>query len=172
YHAVDPLEMMSRDVAVLPLPLLSRVSIAEMNSYMQNVLLRDTDQMSMAHALEVREPFLDHRLVEYVLGVPDQLKYPHSPKQLLVESLGNLLPGEIVNRPKMGFTFPWSLWMRRELRGMCEQELNFLSDSGYFRREMLSQLWQDFMVLDPRTTWSRLWHLVVLGRWMRTNQIH
>ena len=51
------------------LPFLSKVSYLEMNTYMQNVLLRDTDQMSMAHSLEVRVPFLDHKLVEYVIGV-------------------------------------------------------------------------------------------------------
>lgn len=60
--------------------------------------------MSMAHALEVRAPFLDHELVEFVLGVNDQHKFPHTPKQLLVDSLGDLLPREIVDRPKMGFT--------------------------------------------------------------------
>ena len=60
------------------LPLLSQVSVAEIGTYMQNTLLRDTDQMSMAHALEVRVPFLDYELVEYVLGVPDSYKYPSS----------------------------------------------------------------------------------------------
>ena len=62
------------------LPVLSKVSVAEMASYMQRVL-RDSDQMSMAHALEVRVPFLDHNLVEYALGIPDlegSLKHPSS----------------------------------------------------------------------------------------------
>ncbi|MCB0786567.1 MAG: hypothetical protein KDC02_20465, partial [Flavobacteriales bacterium] len=65
------------------LPFLSQVSLGELATYLVNVLLRDTDQMSMAHALEVRVPFLDHELVSYVLGVRDGLKYPHSPKRLL-----------------------------------------------------------------------------------------
>ena len=59
--------------------LLSRVSVAEINTYMQNVLLRDTDQMSMASALEVRVPFLDYHLVDYVLSVSDEYKYPFTP---------------------------------------------------------------------------------------------
>ena len=67
------------------LPLLSQVSLAEINTYMQHVLLRDSDQMSMAHALEIRVPFLDHRLVEAAMGIPDQYKYPYSPKQFLKE---------------------------------------------------------------------------------------
>lgn len=93
-------------------PILAQYSIAELNGYTQNVLLKDTDQMSMANSLEVRVPFFDHDLVEYVLGVPDQYKYPKYPKSLLVESLGDLLPNEIVHRKKMGFTFPWAQWMR------------------------------------------------------------
>ena len=67
--------------------ILSAISRAEIGSYMQNVLLRDADQMSMAHALELRVPFLDYRLVEYVLSVPDHIKYPHSKKKLLIDSL-------------------------------------------------------------------------------------
>ncbi|MGZ4043856.1 MAG: asparagine synthase (glutamine-hydrolyzing), partial [Bacteroidia bacterium] len=85
---------------------LSAVSLSEIETYLQNILLRDTDQMSMAVALEVREPFLDHKLAEFVLSVDDEHKFPHTPKKLLVDSLGDLLPPEIVNRPKMGFTLP------------------------------------------------------------------
>ena len=85
------------------MPELSKVSIAEMSTYMQNVLLRDADQMSMAVALEVRVPFLDYELVEYVLGVNDEFKKPHFPKKLLVDSLQGLLPDEIIHRKKMGF---------------------------------------------------------------------
>ena len=107
-------------------PLLTKVSLAEGNSYLQNVLLRDSDQMSMAHALEVREPFLDHELCEWVWSVDDDNKFPNYPKQLLVEALGDLLPSEIVHRPKMGFTFPWARWMKNELKSYCEEGLNLI----------------------------------------------
>ncbi|HXD92161.1 MAG TPA: asparagine synthase (glutamine-hydrolyzing), partial [Bacteroidia bacterium] len=102
---------------------LSKYSIAEISTYMQNVLLRDTDQMSMASALEVRVPFLDYKLVEYVLGVSDKHKYPHTPKKLLTDSLQDLLPSEIMNRKKMGFVLPWQLWMKNELKQFCEENL-------------------------------------------------
>ena len=65
---------------------LSRISAVEMETYMQNVLLRDTDQMSMANGLEVRVPFLDHELVSYTLGIRDEIKRPTRPKKLLVDS--------------------------------------------------------------------------------------
>jgi asparagine synthase (glutamine-hydrolysing) len=153
------------------LPFLSRISHAEIRSYMQNTLLRDTDQMSMAHALEVRVPFLDHRLVSFVYGVADPMKYPHSPKQLLVQAMGDLLPKEVVNRPKMGFTFPWAVWMQGELKGYCFDALKKLGKRSIFIESELDKLWSLFLAGDPRFTWSRIWHLVVLSDWLERNGI-
>jgi asparagine synthase (glutamine-hydrolysing) len=151
--------------------LISQVSIAEISTYMQNVLLRDTDQMSMAHALEVRVPFLDYKLVEYVLGVPDKFKSTVSPKKLLVDSLGDLLPAEIVNRPKMGFTFPWKSWMKKELRSFCEEKMVSLSKRKLFNENGVMKMWNDFLSDKPTTTWSRIWYLVVLENWLQQNNI-
>jgi len=78
--------------------------------------------MSMAHALEVRVPLLDHPLAEYVAGLPDSVKQANGvPKRLLVESLDGLLPAEIVNRPKQGFTLPFDPWMRRRVSGSPQE---------------------------------------------------
>jgi asparagine synthase (glutamine-hydrolysing) len=151
--------------------LISRVSIAEITTYMQNVLLRDTDQMSMAHALEVRVPFLDYNLVEYVLDLPDEYKFPETPKKLLTDALGTLIPPEIVNRPKMGFTFPWKNWMKQELKGFCEERLANLAKRKSFNSEPVMQMWKSFLADDPRVTWSRVWPLVVLSHWLDKNDI-
>lgn len=148
------------------LPLLSQVSLGELGTYLQNVLLRDTDQMSMAHALEVRVPFLDHELVEFVLGVSDQHKYPHRPKQLLVDSLGDLLPRAIVNRPKMGFTLPWEHWMRNELQSWCADRVKRAGQRPWFAPGAVERLWARFLAHDPRVNWSRLWSLIVLEDWL------
>ena len=153
------------------LPFLSQVSLAEMGTYMQNVLLRDTDQMSMAHALEVRVPFLDHDLVEFVLGVNDEQKFPHSPKQLLVESLGDLLPASIVNRPKMGFTLPWAEWMRSDLRSYCSSRLEALGRKELFDARAVDALWNRFLAGDKLVPWGRVWHLVVLSDWLDRHSI-
>jgi asparagine synthase (glutamine-hydrolysing) len=150
-------------------PFLSRVSYAEINTYMQNVLLRDTDQMSMAHALEVRVPFLDYELVEYVYGVKDEFKYPHSPKKLLVDALGDLLPKEIVNRPKMGFTFPWDTWMRGNLKEYCVEGLNALKATKIVDDAFIDKQWKSFLAGSSKTKWSHIWHLVVLGQWIKQN---
>ncbi|MBL7883089.1 MAG: asparagine synthase (glutamine-hydrolyzing), partial [Bacteroidia bacterium] len=150
---------------------ISQVSIVEISTYMQNVLLRDTDQMSMAHALEVRVPFIDYTLVEYVLGLPDNYKSTASPKKLLVDSLGDLLPNEIVNRPKMGFTLPWKHWMKNELKSFCEEKMYSLAKRDVFNETAIITLWNHFMADNKSVTWSRVWHLIVLENWLQENNI-
>jgi asparagine synthase (glutamine-hydrolysing) len=152
--------------------LLSAVSLAEIQTYLQNVLLRDTDQMSMAVALEVREPFLDFRLLEFVLSLNDETKYPTTPKKLLVDSLGDLLPSEIVNRPKMGFTLPWQHWLRNDLKNFCEKNINEFASLGLCNEPAIRELWKRFLNDDPMITWSRVWHIVVLNNWLRENQVN
>ena len=152
-------------------PFLSKVGYMEINTYMQNVLLRDTDQMSMAHALEVRVPFLDHELLEYVYGIPDQYKYPHAPKKLLVDALGERLPSEIVNRPKMGFTLPWEEWMKKDLKDFCEEQLEDLKKLNLLENSELDRLWNGFLNGNKRITWSRIWPIVVLAYWIKRNNV-
>ncbi len=164
-------EQLSFTSPAFSLPYLSQVSFAEINTYLQNVLLRDTDQMSMAHALEVRVPFLDHRLVSYVMGVPDPFKYPRTPKKLLTDSLGTLLPPEIIDRKKMGFTLPWEHWMKNELKSFCESNLNHLGDRKEFNDQGVKSLWERFLKNDPMISWSRVWHLIVLAHWLKENRI-
>lgn len=151
--------------------LLSKVSYAEINTYLQNVLLRDTDQMSMAHSLEVRVPFLDHHLLEYVYSVPDKYKFPHTPKKLLVDSLSNLLPPEIINRPKMGFTLPWNAWLRNELKEFCEKNIHSLCSRSFINSDEMMNLWRLFLKNDTSVKWSHLWYLIVLEHWLTKNNI-
>lgn len=153
------------------LPTLSRISVVEMQTYMQNVLLRDTDQMSMAHALEVRVPFLDHELVEYVTRVSDPIKYPHTPKQLLISSFSGLLPAEVIDRPKMGFVLPWEQWMRGSLEPLCQSSLELLVDTGLVQSDATMHLWKQFKAGDPMVSWSRIWPMVVLAQWIKNNNI-
>ncbi len=91
----------------------NRASWLEMNMYMQNQLLRDSDVMSMAHGIEIRVPFLDKEFMQLVMGIRSEIKYSGAlPKQLLIDSFKELLPEPVWNRPKMGFTFPFAEWMR------------------------------------------------------------
>jgi asparagine synthase (glutamine-hydrolysing) len=153
------------------LPLLSQVSAAEYIGYTQHTLLKDTDQMSMAVSLEVREPFFDHELVEYMLQVPDSIKFPVYPKSLLVESVKPLLPDAIVHRKKQGFLFPWQIWMREQLKSFCERRIERLSQRDFINGPNLKSYWKKFLDNDPSVRWSELWLFVVLEYWMEKNQI-
>lgn len=86
-------------------------SYMEVNFYMANQLLKDTDFMSMRHSIEVRVPFLDVPLVEYLASLPEALKFGSFPKELLISAMGDDLPREVYDRPKMGFTFPFAEWI-------------------------------------------------------------
>ena len=91
------------------------LSYLELKFYLQNQLLKDTDFMSMYYSVEVRVPFLDHSLVEYLSSLPSDLKLNKKlNKPLLVKSVRDLLPEEIFSRPKMGFTFPFEKWLKEE----------------------------------------------------------
>jgi asparagine synthase (glutamine-hydrolysing) len=84
----------------------------ETNLYMQNQLLHDTDIMSMSHGLEVRVPFLDEDLQQYVSQIDPAIRFDdHQPKKILIDTFKDLLPETVWNRPKMGFSFPLQQWM-------------------------------------------------------------
>ena len=158
--------------AIDKFPYLSQVSIAEYLGYTQHTLLKDTDQMSMAVTLEVREPYFDHDLVEFVLNIPDKWKLPTYPKSLLVESLGTLLPPEIVHRKKQGFLFPWSVWMKKELKNFCEDRLERISQRSFIRSGNLKDRWHRFLKGDESVRWMELWLFVILEHWLEKNNVN
>jgi asparagine synthase (glutamine-hydrolysing) len=144
------------------------VSCFELQSYMVNTLLRDTDCASMANSLEVRVPFLDHRLVEFVGRLPKNAKYTTEvPKSLLVEALSDLLPDEVVGQSKRTFTLPWDVWLRGSLGVRLSQDLANLTPAlrQYLNPRAVRGAWQNFVI--GQTNWSRPWSLFVLNEWVR-----
>jgi len=92
----------------------SKVSVLETDVYMLNQLLKDSDMQSMWFGLELRVPFLDKELVEFVRSLPDEVKFPHkSHKYLLIEAFKDLMPEPIWNRKKQGFKFPFEIWLKK-----------------------------------------------------------
>jgi len=146
------------------------VSYLEMTHYMATTLLRDTDMMSMAHGLEIRVPLLDHKLVELMFSVPSNIKIKQGiPKHLLVNSLTRKLPELIVRRKKMGFTLPFEVWMRGEMRPEIESVLLSRSEKlpDFISQDGVEKIWSNF--LDKRCSWSRPWSLYVLKKWIDKN---
>ena len=146
------------------------VSCLEVQSYLVNTLLRDTDSMSMAHSLEVRVPFLDHPLVEFVTHLPEQVKLSKgTPKALLVAALEDLLPADVVHQPKRGFTFPWEAWLRGPMRESVEAGLSSITPelAEALNGKEAYAIWQSY--LNGKTSWSRPWSLYVLNEWVKRN---
>jgi len=149
----------------------NRISYLELRNYLLNTLLRDTDCMSMAHGLEIRVPLLDHKLVEFLFALPASLKMQRGPaKHLLVNAVKDLLPPEVVHRPKRCFTLPFEHWLRDELHDQLERQFWEWDDGplgGYIDGHAVRRVWDSF--LERRTSWSRPWALYVLNQWCAAN---
>lgn len=150
---------------------LSQVSIADYLGYTQHVLLKDMDQMSMASSLEVREPFFDHDLIEYVLNIPDKYKMGTLPKNLLVESTYPLLPEEIIKRRKKGFVLPYDHWIRNELSAFCKAKIDNLANRPEFNGKAIQEFWKQYFHKKSNIRWADIWILIVLENWLEKNNI-
>ncbi len=148
----------------------ARVSWAELSGYTRPMLLRDADQMCMAVSLELRVPFLDHELVEFVLGLPVQKKQRNGQiKGLLVEACRDLLPPTIYQRPKAGFVLPMRDWMCGPLASFVETGLGEVVSRGLVRTEFVDEIKSAFRCGDLH--WTRLWSLVVLGHFAKRTDL-
>ncbi len=144
------------------------ISWLEMRTYMVSTLLRDTDSVSMARSLEVRVPFLDTLLVEFVSALPDEARViPGRSKALLLAALDGVLPPQILNQKKRTFTLPWEEWLRNSLRPLLENSFQNLAPAiaPHLHAAGVKMVWDNF--LRGETSWSRPWSLYVLNEWCR-----
>ena len=96
-----------------------------MNLVLQNDMLRKVDSMSMANSLEIRTPFLDHKLVDFAFSLPSVYKINGSMrKKILKDTFKDLLPYELYNRPKKGFEVPLLNWFQTELKSKISVAFN------------------------------------------------
>jgi asparagine synthase (glutamine-hydrolysing) len=155
---VDPLQWPKPPPQPIPQPW-GQTSWAELFGYSEPMLLRDSDVMSMACGLELRVPFLDPRIVEFALRLPQQFQKPG--KGLLREACADLFPPSYLHRSKQGFVLPMEVWMLGPLRLLCAQRLQALADHGWVDPRWISAQWQAFQA--GQLPWPRAWTLVVLG---------
>ena len=119
----DILERYSQEPGPSSLNSPARAGWMEMNLYLKNQLLRDADAMGMKHGVEIRVPFLDSSLVQFCLSLHPSVRYSKNcSKKLLSDACNDLVPDTIRNRPKMGFSLPYSPWLKKSsfIRGMVE----------------------------------------------------
>ncbi len=141
----------------------------DVQTYLPDDLLVKVDIATMAHGLEGRSPLLDHEVMEFAASLPSSMKLRGTVKKYIFKrAVRELVPPEIIDRPKMGFGVPLDRWFRRDLREMAYDIL--LSprtlDRGYFRRPVVQRL------LDEHTRGVRVWHyqlwnLLMLELWHR-----
>ena len=141
------------------------VSAWELRNYTANLLLRDSDAMSMRHSIELRVPFLDRPLIEWLWRQPARFKStPRQPKAALARALRDVLPPDVMRRPKNGFSLPFPLWMRGPLRPQLDELFSAASieRTGFIAPAPAQRLWQNFLASDDRRAWSRVWSLAIL----------
>lgn len=140
----------------------AEISNVEINGYMAHTLLRDTDALSMSHSLEVRVPFLDHKLAEFVFALPGEFKLQNQEgKIVLKEAVKDLVPPATLTRTKATFDMPMSEWMAGSLHYYIEETLDLPEARMVFSPDGLNYIRK----MVGRPSWFLPWAAVVLIRW-------
>ncbi len=154
--------------------LLGAISQLEQGLFLGERLLRDTDAASMAVALEVRVPLLDHNVVEALAALHEGTRFvPIGQKQLLRKlGLGGVDPA-LFDRPKSGFVLPLDLWCRRQIKGVIDSTFadHELCTAVGLRPDAVARLWRSYRDGAPGLYWSRVWSLFVLLNWCREHGV-
>lgn len=145
----------------------NRMLYADLKNSLPNDMLTKVDWMSMKNALEVRVPFLDHRLVEYSFQLPGDLKLRgRRGKYILIEACRDLLPQSIHKRTKWGFEMPISKWLKSDLKYLVDEYLSRqkIEQQGVFNYKPIKRLIADLFLNRSDTSWQ-LWNLIVFQAW-------
>ena len=151
-------------------PILKQILLSEMQQYLPNTLLRNADNLSMANSLELRPVFLDNDLVNFAMNLNDDFKISNSrQKSILIDSVSDLLPKELLKISKKGFELPFSYWMNNEL---SEQAISLFQSSvldefinDKFKKNLIKRA-------TKKTLKDRDWIFLVIYSWMSKNKIN
>ena len=173
-HDYDPSQYLTKKYAsISAIDEIEKIIALDFESYLPEDLLVKVDRASMAHALEVRSPFLDHKLIELLAQIPmnQKIKYFKLKYLLKYKLLKNILPREVMFRPKMGFGVPLHEWFKKDLfdfvydnlmNGISANALNM--DKKYIKK----------IIIDHRNeicnNSSKIWNLLMLEFWYQQNQ--
>lgn len=148
---------------------LCRAQNADINFYMTEDVLVKVDRMSMAHALEIRSPLLDYRIIEFAATLPDHLKLDKNKGKIVLRSLAEKrLPKEVLSHPKAGFSIPAAQWLRNELRPMAEEALSNKNNlvQQTLHPSKLKKIWGEHLS-GSRDHSVFLWSILMLDLWER-----
>lgn len=146
---------------------LNSILYSDLKDSLPGDMLTRVDRMSMKNSLEVRVPFLDHRVVELAFQMPGSLKLKNGKtKYILKETFKDILPASLYRRPKAGFEVPISRWLKNELKFLLDQYLaeNKIQNQGIFDSKIIKQLVGQHLSGKTDTSWM-LWNLIVFQCW-------
>lgn len=146
---------------------LSYMMAVDYQTYLLDDILQKVDRATMSVSLEGREPFLDHRIIEFASRLPDEYKYKDGvKKRILKDIVHDYVPKEMMDRPKMGFAIPVADWLQNELKHLVEE---FCSESRLKEHELfdipaIQSLLRDFF--DGKKEYDvKVWYLLMFQMW-------
>lgn len=147
------------------------VLYTDMQLVLANDMLTKVDLMSMANALEVRVPFLDYEVVNFIFSLPADFKINSSiRKKILQDTFREMLPAELYNRPKKGFEVPLLKWFRNEMKSLIVDDLlskKLIEEQGIFNYEEVEKLKKQLFSSNPGDIHARIWGLIVFQWWWK-----
>lgn len=140
-------------------------------NYLKDDLLVKVDRASMSHSLEVRVPLLDHRIVEFALNLDQTFKMRGKDSKLILKNLlYRMVPQELFDRPKWGFSIPLIKWLKTDLRYLIEDHLNpkVVDEAGLVHPRAVQELIKRFDAGEDYL-YNRIWTLALLHKWYMSN---
>jgi len=164
-HKMRRLEVFSEQAGI------NEMLLADLQLVLPDDMLKKVDLMSMAHGLEVRVPYLDHHLVEFVNGLPESSKInPGIRKKILQDAYREMLPAELYRRPKSGFEVPLLKWFRTSLKSLIRDDLledQFILEQGIFNEVEIKKIKNKLFSYNPQDVHAHIWALIVFQWWWK-----
>lgn len=155
-------------------PQFDYVGYYDVKDYLPNDILVKVDRAAMAVSLESRAPFLDHRVLEFLISLPLEYKYDtetHLTKRILKDILYEYVPKEIVDRPKQGFSIPLTYWLRHDLKDWASAIINAIpNNSEFWDKDAVLSLYHDHIQSVTDNT-ERLWNVLVLELFFKRKKL-
>jgi asparagine synthase (glutamine-hydrolysing) len=146
---------------------LSALLIRDLKSYLADDILVKVDRATMYAGIEGRDPFLDHRVIEFAASLPSEYKYDNGKNKIILKELVHeYLPKQLMDRPKMGFAIPLRKWLKGELKVFVEKYLSadYLKAQGFFDEKEVEKLIGKFYA-GQQVNERKLWYLLVFQLW-------
>lgn len=151
------------------------ILLTDMQLVLENDMLVKVDRMSMNQSLEVRVPFLDHKIVDFAFTLPVNYKIEgNQRKKILKDAFKNMLPDELFHRKKQGFEVPLLKWFKTDLKSLITDSLledTFIEEQGIFKPAAIKNLKKQLFSTNPNDSIAKIWALIVFQYWYKKHML-